>query len=224
MDSPWPRAAALAVAVALVAGIVGYRLGRPTAPDASSVEVGFLFDMIAHHEQALELSNLELELGATKTVPRFAREILLFQSHEIGLMERRLEDWGYLRDTRPDEDTAMAWMGDPTPIDEMPGLATQDEIDALSEATGTDVDALWVRLMQDHHWGGVHMAEAAAAEAEDQWVVELAERMARIQRGEIHEMEISRKNTGLPDNPTGWKPDPIRARMESATGSHESHD
>lgn len=200
---------ALAVAVVFLAGVVGYYLGshETAAPDADSVDIGFLHDMIAHHEQALMLSNDELINGQDATTKTFAREVMRFQSYEIGLMERQLEKWGEQRGTR---DRAMGWMGGPSiPVDDMPGLASEAELEALAEAKGAGADALFIALMRDHHAGGVHMAAFAADRAEDPFVRELAARMARNQRIEINEMAGARDRAGLSANPPGFVADAI---------------
>ena len=79
--------------------------------------------------------------------------------------------------------------------------------DALRNAEGADADALFLALMSDHHAGGVAMAQAAASRADDAWVVDTAQRMARIQASEIAEMEFARENAGLPATPAGFTPD-----------------
>lgn len=212
---------ALGVAFLFLGGVGGYYLGTRTdaVPAAGSADVGFLHDMIAHHEQALQLSNDELLRGSDETAKTFAREILLFQSYEIGLMERQLRLWGHERGTR---EHAMGWMGGPAvPVDAMPGLASEDEMDALADASGAHADALFIALMRDHHAGGVHMAEVAAARAEDPFVRELAGRMARNQRLEIGEMAAARDRAGLPADPSGFRPDPIPSQ---AIEGHRGHD
>ena len=213
-----PRVA-LAAALLFLAAAVGYFAGTREGrrPGPGSVEVGFLHDMIAHHEQALELSIDELTRGTDPAAKTFAREILLFQSYEIGVMERQLEHWGYARGTQK---TAMAWMGHAVDPDEMPGLASPSEIDALTTATGRDADALFIALMRDHHAGGVHMATAAATMTENRFVKELAQRMASNQRAEIAEMARARDRAGLPANPPGFSADPLPAAMP---GAHPDH-
>ena len=45
---------------------------------------------------------------------------------------------------------------------EMPGMATEEQLDELADATGADADDLFVELMVAHHQGGIDMAEEAA--------------------------------------------------------------
>jgi len=206
-------------AMLFFAGSVGYMIGvggGDDPPGRSSVDVGFLQDMISHHEQAIEMANVELAGGTEPDVEAFAREILTFQAYEIGVMEARLGEWGHIPAER--DEIAMAWMHLPLPVDQMPGLASEDEMSVLFNAEGRDVDALFVRLMQDHHRGGIHMATAAEATASDPLVRDLAARMVRNQRVEVVELEGALKRAQLNPTPAGYVPAEIPAD-HGATGA-----
>jgi uncharacterized protein (DUF305 family) len=209
----------LVVALLFLAGATGFFLGRRESgpPGKESVDAGFLFDMITHHEQALVLSNLELVNGAESNIQVFAREILTFQSYEVGLMEEKLAQWSYGRTDRPTR--AMAWMHMPFAVDAMPGMASAAELDALSDARGRDADALFALLMEDHHRGGLHMASYAADHAETVFVRRIAELMARSQRIEINELEAARRRAGLPERPPGYAPEEA---IPEAHGDHRA--
>jgi uncharacterized protein (DUF305 family) len=186
------------IVLVLVASGIGYVVGdRESRPARASVDVGFLDDMIAHHEQAVQLSHIQLFNGAERDVTGFARRIVAGQSYEIGLMHRKLEEWHHARELRPAH--AMAWMGMRvrSPL-LMPGMASESEIETLSRATGRDNDALFFRLMIAHHNGGFHMADYAAERAGSAWIRDLARRIARNQRDEVHEMTLARDRLGLP--------------------------
>ena len=194
--------AVLVLGVAILAAVAGFAVGdrQPPVPAPDSVDAGFLQDMASHHEQALQLSNLLLTKGSEADIAVFAREILVFQGYEMGLMDRQLDLWGYRLEDRPER--AMGWMGEGVPVDQMPGMATDAEIEALSRATGRAADALFVDLIQEHHRGGVHMASYAADHAREPFVRALAQRMANNQAVEIAELEAARERAGLPDAPT----------------------
>lgn len=216
-----PQTLALALVFAFLGGAIvffaGERSDRPPAGD--SVEVGFLQDMLHHHQQAVELSLAQLDAGSPGGAGAFAREILYFQSYEIGLMDRQLRQWGYSIDERPDR--AMTWMGMGTELDEMPGMASADELDALRDADDPELaDALFFALMRDHHLGGIAMAEHAAEDASDPFVRLLATSMADNQRSEVREMDAVRERAGLPASPPGHEPDP---RVTGSMGEHADH-
>lgn len=209
---------ALALVFAFLGGAIVFfaaeRSDRP--PSADSADVGFLQDMLHHHQQAVELSLAQLDTGSPGGAGAFAREILYFQSYEIGLMDRQLREWGYSLGDRPEQ--AMTWMGMGTDLDEMPGMASADELDYLREADDRrQADALFFALMRDHHLGGIAMAEHAAEEASDPWVRSLATRMASNQRSEVTEMDGVRERSELPAAPPGYQPDP------RVTGSMDDH-
>lgn len=192
---------ALAVAFAFLAGSLGYAIGSRTGdadvPAAGSADVGFLWDMIAHHEQAIVMAQYQIADGAEQRVTKFAREIVQSQSYEIGLMEAYLARWGQAR-YRGEGEPAMGWMGHSMATEEMPGMASEEELDRLAGLDGRDLDALFIQLMKEHHEGGVEMAEAGAADVADPAVRALASRIARYQAVEIQEMEMTRVDLGLP--------------------------
>ncbi|MFP5580295.1 MAG: DUF305 domain-containing protein, partial [Acidimicrobiia bacterium] len=64
-------------------------------------------------------------------------------------------------------------------------------------------------LLEDHHRGGVSMAAAAAEQATDSWVRELAGRMARNQAIEVNEMQAARTRADLDPDPDGYEPGPF---------------
>lgn len=191
---------ALVVALCFLAGAVGWVIGQGRSPSVDSADVGFLHDMRTHHENAINLAQVELANGGDTSVQAFAEEILRFQSYEIGLMDRMLIEWGYRPEDRPDE--AMQWMGAPVPPAEMPGVASPAELERIRSA-GSDTDAVFTALMIDHHAAGVAMAEAAVARADDADVVELARRIADTQRKEIAEMTSAAQRSGLDLAPDG---------------------
>ena len=62
-------------------------------------------------------------------------------------------------------------------------------LEQLEQASGRQADRLFLTLMREHHLGGVHMADEAAAHASDPDIRELAARMARNQRIEANEYQ-----------------------------------
>jgi uncharacterized protein (DUF305 family) len=111
-------------------------------------------------------------------------------------METWLDEAGYTRG-EPDRD-AMTWMTMATPVDQMPGMATADEIEALAAARGAEADAMFFDLMSTHHLGGVHMADFAAARTEFEWLATFAEDVSYGQQIEVVEYDQARERYGLP--------------------------
>lgn len=196
----WPRGVVLVLALLFLAGVVGYRVGRPDPPGAGSAEVGFLQDMIVHHEQAVAMSYRTVSVATDAEVRSFAKEILVGQQYEIGLMEGWLRRWGHPRDSG--EPRAMGWAGMAHPKGAMPGMATVGDLHALDEASGPEVDDRFLRMMIEHHAGGVAMAEAILTRTDDDLIRDLADKIIRGQGSEISEMQATRRRLGLPETPT----------------------
>jgi uncharacterized protein (DUF305 family) len=180
------------VAVAFLVGALGYLVGvrtTDTGPPGNEVDVGFLEDMTSHHDQAVQLALIELARGSDRTAREFAQEVILFQRYELGRFRNFQEERGVGNPEYSLDRETMAWMGMPTPLADMPGMASVEEIAALEAAEGIEADRLFLALMRDHHLGGVHMAEYAADHAADPAIREMAEVMARNQLLEVNEYD-----------------------------------
>lgn len=206
--------AALIVALCFLAGVVGWRVGQGSPPARDSADVGFLYDMIHHHNQAVTMARIELFDGQVLDVKTFADEVARLQSLEVGLMMQKLNEFGFAVEDVPDG--AMGWMGHTVARDEMPGLASDDELELLR--SGENVDAVFLALMADHHAGAVDMAERATRQADDEDVRLLAERMAKSQRFEIRELLAAADRANLDRTPGGVTVD----QYDPATGAIRS--
>ena len=177
------------VSAALIAGMIGWLIGDANAgPDPNDVDVGFLQDMREHHEQAVSMSLLFLALDDTSPGLRtVARSIVVGQSIEIGRMIQLLRDYG--EDEANQGDTSMGWMGMSHRVGEMPGMASDAQLDELAAASGADADERFVELMVAHHRGGIDMAEYAAEHAGTREVRRMADSIAHSQVDEIGELQ-----------------------------------
>lgn len=187
-------AVAALFALAFSAGRVA---AAPQHPGNNSPDAGFARDMQVHHAQAVEMARLVRDRTDDVVIRTIAYDIAMTQQHQIGQMYGWLEQWGLPQSTGADR---MAWMaggghdhggGSATvPSDGlMPGMATPEQMQALTEATGEDAERLFLELMIDHHEAGVDMAQAGVELAQEPDVRELAGKMAQGQLIEIEEME-----------------------------------
>jgi uncharacterized protein (DUF305 family) len=191
----------VALAVALLLGVligvggalVVHRLGTP---GDGSVEAGFARDMSTHHAQAVEMAILAHEKGNDPEVRQVGADISLTQQAQIGMMQTWLREWNLSpTGTRP----RMAWMPEGAAEVKdglMPGMATDAERAQLRAATGKDFDALFLRLMINHHIGGIHMAQAAVREARNSDVRWLAQTMVDSQQREITDLRTLQTRLG----------------------------
>jgi uncharacterized protein (DUF305 family) len=141
-----------------------------------------------HHEQAVDMAYFYLTSG-DETHPRlrlYAEEILYSQQMEVGRMIEMLRS--FREPEANDTGTAMGWMGMAMPIDDMDGLATQEQLDEFAAASGVDASRRFAELMIAHHRGGLHMAEYAVENARNQEVKDLASSMIAGQQPEIDAM------------------------------------
>jgi uncharacterized protein (DUF305 family) len=170
----------------LVSGLgIGYVVRGDDVPAEDSADVGFARDMSDHHLQAVEMATLLYD-RTTNTELRFlAYDILTTQQGQVGTMSGWLDLWGYSKNS---SEPRMAWMGMPM-SGRMPGMATNEQIDALNVAEGESAEVLFMQLMIPHHESGVHMAQPAMLNAEQPAVQTLAFRMMQAQESEIAYME-----------------------------------
>ncbi|MBF6179923.1 DUF305 domain-containing protein [Nocardia otitidiscaviarum] len=186
--------------------LIGFALGvfaripldGSSEPTPNAVDIGFSQDMSVHHAQAVEMAGVALAGSDDPAIKSLAYDILTSQQNQLGRMHAWLQLWG-----EPLLPTGgyMGWMADAGsshghggesaapehtgPVSTMPGMASQQDLVALRQATGTAQDILFLQLMLRHHLGGVPMTEYALERAETSGVRDLAEKMARTQAGEV---------------------------------------
>jgi uncharacterized protein (DUF305 family) len=192
-----PRLFALLAAIAFLAGAVGWAIGQKDDGPLSEADAGFMQDMSVHHLQAVQMSLLLLDNETVgRDLKQYAQEIILSQRFDQGIFNATLDRFGFKTD--PGE-TVMEWMGGPgIPVDEMSGMASEEQMDELRAAEGDDAESLWIALMSEHHLGGMHMADWAARHGSDGVTVNLATAMVKIQRDEILELARYRDRAELP--------------------------
>jgi uncharacterized protein (DUF305 family) len=154
----------------------------------SEVDTGFLQDMREHHEQGVYMSFVYRALpDIDPGLSTVAASIVIGQNQEIGRMVQMLRMFG--EPEANEGDTAMAWMGMPVDRGQMPGMASESDLDELATLSGRQADEFFVQLMTAHHEGGIHMAEYASGNAENDEVQAMAASIMTSQADEIAEMQ-----------------------------------
>lgn len=177
----------------------------PTRPN--SVDVGFARDMQVHHAQAVEMSRLVRDSTDDPEVRTLALDIMLTQQQQIGQMYGWLAMWGVSQTT---QEAPMSWMrgsgadghdmstmGD-SATETMPGMATAQDLSALSMARGTTAERLYLQLMIPHHEGALDMARDAANRATQPQVRKLARGILAAQKSEIRLLRRMLQTRGGP--------------------------
>ncbi|AGZ39006.1 DUF305 domain-containing protein [Actinoplanes friuliensis] len=150
------------------------------APDGStfnSIDVTFVQMMIAHHQQAIEMSALAPQRAGDAGLRALAARIGAAQAPEITWLKRWLTD-RKLPETDPAHNHST-----------MPGMQTPADLAALTAAKGTDFDTKFIAMMTAHHKGAIQMAGDVLGGGTDQVLYEMANEMAVEQGSEIRRME-----------------------------------
>jgi uncharacterized protein (DUF305 family) len=175
----------LAAVAVLAAGTALAVLLASRPPGNDSPEAGFARDMMVHHAQAVQMSDIVREKTQSDAIKTLATDIELSQQAQMGMMLSWLNVWGVpATGTEP----AMSWMGHPTE-GLMPGMATPDEIDLLSKTPPSEADKLFLILMIDHHQAALPMAQAILDRTDLPYVRQLAEGIKTSQQLEIQMMK-----------------------------------
>ncbi|WP_425428855.1 DUF305 domain-containing protein [Streptomyces sparsogenes] len=143
----------------------------------NSADFTYVRMMIQHHRQALVMTDLVADRAGSSKIKRLARRISAGQEPEIEAMK------GWLRTNGGTADHEGGHVhGD------MPGMATQDQLDRLRAARGAGFDKLFLELMITHHEGAISMASDVLAQGNNVRVEEMADDVIAQQGAEIQRM------------------------------------
>jgi uncharacterized protein (DUF305 family) len=149
--------------------------GCATSEEANSgfsqSDINFAEMMIPHHEQAIEMSDIAFKNTTNPEVLQLAQEIKDAQAPEIDLMK----SWPGVK-----ESTHAGHM--------MDGMLSDDELDALREASGADFDRLFLQGMIKHHEDAIAMAQGVA-DSKSKDVSQLSASIIKAQEVEISKMK-----------------------------------
>jgi uncharacterized protein (DUF305 family) len=150
--------------------------------------------MIVHHAQAVEMTKMIPSHTANKNLRSLGARISSSQSDEINFMKR----WLLVRGgSVPKAMPAMRGMDlsrDTTP--RMPGMLTQEQMEALEKARGCHFDHLFLAGMIQHHNGALTMVKdlfSTAGAGQDAELFDFATDADNTQRAEIRIMETMLK-------------------------------
>jgi uncharacterized protein (DUF305 family) len=127
-------------------GHMGHGSSSSSNANYTGADIMFLQMMIPHHQQAIDISNLAMKSSQDAELIELAKIIARDQAAEIKQMKAWLTDAGASED-----------MGHS--MDGMGGMLNDDELAALSAATGKEFDVLWLKGMTEHHDGAIHMTQ-----------------------------------------------------------------
>jgi len=160
----------------------------PSAKAPSEADIRFMQDMIMHHGQAVEMTELARTRAANGEVLDLAHKIDVSQTDEIRFMKQWLADRGVALEAMGDmpgmDHSAMAGMDhskmagmdhssmagmdhskmdkpatDAMDVAMMPGMLTPRQMDSLRKAKGAEFDSQFLTGMMQHHGGALLMVK-----------------------------------------------------------------
>lgn len=149
----------------------------PPGADWNAEDAAYLLDMIAHHRQAIVMSELVPDRASSESVRRLASGIDAGQGAEILTMAAWLDEHDVPVPTLEEVEDHR-----------MPGMLSDAQLDDLEAADGPEFDELYLTGMIQHHEGALQMAEDQVAEGLDPVVVAMASEVIAGQTAEIDRM------------------------------------
>ena len=185
-------AVALAVAVLLLSACGSHDMG---SMDMGSLDTGdstqesaafndadvmFAQQMIPHHEQAIEMSDIALDpnTGASAAVIALATQIKGAQDPEISQMKNLLTTWGKSMEMGSMDHSSM-----------MDGMLSLEGMDTLGQLKGAEFDKAWAKGMIGHHEGAIKMANDVLAKGKNSEILALAQAVVSGQTAEIETLK-----------------------------------
>ncbi|MEU2164105.1 DUF305 domain-containing protein [Streptomyces sp. NPDC019208] len=164
--------------------------GSPAAPANTATsaagafndaDVAFAQGMIPHHQQALEMAEMVGGRASDQEIRTLAGQIEKAQDPEIQTMRSWLSAWG-----KPESPGVDHGAGHGS--GEMPGMMSDEDMDALMAAKGTDFDRKFAQMMIDHHNGAIDMAKDEQTSGRNAAAKKLADEVIKNQSAEIAQM------------------------------------
>ncbi|MET4704200.1 DUF305 domain-containing protein [Frigoribacterium sp. UYMn621] len=148
----------------------------PASAVFTSADVGFATDMSAHHQQAVEMSQMLLDKSdIDPRVVTLAQGIKAAQGPEIEQMTSWLSAWGQKADSMSGMDMSGTLMSD-------------SDMNALKTSTGLAASKLFLTQMTVHHTSALVMAKTEIDSGKNVDAVTLAKKIVSTQTAEITQM------------------------------------
>ncbi|MFC9688872.1 DUF305 domain-containing protein [Kribbella sp. NPDC056951] len=147
-----------------------------TAATFNDADVTFATQMIPHHQQAVQMSEMAGYTATTPEVKKLATEIKAAQDPEIKTLSGWLTSWGKPVPTPSHGGHDMT---------DMPGMMTEEEMSDLGNTDGALFDRMWIELMIKHHKGAITMAKTEQTSGKDAAAIALAKKIETDQTREI---------------------------------------
>lgn len=181
-------------------GAPGQSSRQITAEEASDLagirftdaDVKFMQDMIAHHAQAVEMSDLLEDRTESEDMQQLGQRISLSQADEMQFMQDWLRERGQPI-TSSMADHVMHGGSHGSHMDLMPGMISDEEMAELATLEGHAFDTRYLELMIKHHQGAITMVDTlleTGGSAQDPVLFEFTSEVTTEQTSEIERMTL----------------------------------
>lgn len=199
----WSAGAVIVLAATgMTAGCSSSSSPTPTSSSATvlngynSQDVTFLVDMVAHHQQAIDMAEMVPSHTNNAQVKALATKIEAAQGPEIAQMNAWLAEWNETPETGSESSgnghnmSGMDHGGSMSSANPMgPGMMSAAQMADLESKSGAEFDRMWLTMMIAHHEGAVTMSEQELTQGENAQVKALAQEIINAQAKEIAEMQ-----------------------------------
>ncbi|WP_182066531.1 DUF305 domain-containing protein [Curtobacterium sp. ME12] len=198
MQTTSTRALAAAAAFTIGLTLAGCSTTNTSSPDTSSSDssssessssvashngqdVMFTQQMLPHHQQAVEMSDMLLAKGSgvEADVVTLAKQIKAEQAPEITTMTGWLKSWN-----EPTQMPSTSGMDHPS----MSGMMSDSDMQDLQDASPRDAGKLYLEQMIQHHTSAVDMARTDFTKGKNADTVALAKSIVTSQTEQITQM------------------------------------
>ncbi|MEO6792285.1 MAG: DUF305 domain-containing protein [Mycobacterium sp.] len=144
----------------------------------SAGDIGFLENMVAHHQQALQLTAIMPGQSNNPALLLLANRIAEQQRTELQGCQAQLLQWETPGRSPAERDAAA----------DLPGMVDQTTIDKLRSLRGPEFEKLWLQTMINHHRGAITMAHNEIEQGQSPEAISIAKSLAPLQQAEIDQM------------------------------------
>lgn len=163
--------------------------GEAISAEHNDADVMFAQMMIPHHQQAVDMSEtLRAKEDIPQNVRDFAQKVIDSQGPEIDQLNAMLTAWGEEPTTGESGGTEGMDHGSGSDSS-MDGMMTEEDMQQLEAAQGTEAARLYLEQMTTHHRGAIDMAQDEINNGQNPQAVEMARRIVTDQQAEVQEME-----------------------------------
>ncbi len=174
--------------------MMGIRSNNNSSNMTNNIDKHFIEQMIPHHEGAIEMAELALELSNRDEIKILANSIIKSQSEEIDTMKKWYQSW-YGTEVPSDPEAGMG-MGRGM----MHGGMMGDGTDTASLKNATDFDKAFLEEMIPHHQMAIMMANMLLQGTNRSEMKQLGQDIIDAQAKEIDQMQTWQKLTTKEDS------------------------